>query len=178
MDLENNWSKIRNIKRLCERKKIIMQILKKNEVEFISDLCLLDLPLAFYKLKVPGWVIQLLAAPPVSPSLSSRGGFCCDQEGGTPGSPLGGTVQFFWKIVCVPPAPSPPTLVCPNFFPIMYSFWWIGCPFQGRGQSLYGSALSCLVLMAALCVSWDWPGPWFPLAALISDLPALLASGE
>ena len=39
----------------------------------------------------------------------------------------------WWECFSIP---SPFTLVCPRFFPIMYGFWWISCPFPVRGQSV------------------------------------------
>ena len=116
------------LKRLCEREKI-MQLVKKNVVEFISTefgVCLLSSPsgshLFFYQLRIQWWVIQLLAATRVPPSPASRGGFYCNQKGRAPGSPLGGTVQFSRKIVGVSPASTPSVLVCPSLFSLMYSF--------------------------------------------------------
>ena len=68
-----------------DAKENITQILKRNEVKFISaehemnshvfHLLLLDPPLAFYQLNVQWWVTQFLAAPHISPSPASRGGF-------------------------------------------------------------------------------------------------------
>ena len=54
--------------------------------------------------QVPGWVIQLLAAPLVSPSPAFRGGFYFDWEDGTSCSPLGGIFQYSGKL-CVFPLP-------------------------------------------------------------------------
>ena len=52
---------------------------------FAFCLLLLDLSLAFYQLKVPGWIVQLLAALHASPSPTSRGVFYCGRRVG----PLG-----------------------------------------------------------------------------------------
>ena len=54
--------------------------MSQQNLVFAFCLLFLDLPLAFYQLKVLGWVIQLLAALHV-PSPASRGGFYCDLGG-------------------------------------------------------------------------------------------------
>ena len=61
----------------------------------------LDSSLVFYQLRVLGWVIQLLATLPVSPSPFPRGNFCGNPEGEVCVSPLGGTIQSSGKIVGV-----------------------------------------------------------------------------
>ena len=93
--------------------------LSQQSLVFAFCLLLLDPPWIFFSSRYRCG-LSILAAPHVLTSPASRGGFYCDQEGGTLGSPLGDPVQSSGKIMG--PTPIPPILVCPSLFPVMYSF--------------------------------------------------------
>ena len=118
---------------------------KSSQQSLFAFCFLLDLPLAFYQLQSPR--VDHLTSGSTACTILMCLQRCFLLHSGkwdTLVSP-GKCCSVYWENCgWVPPAPVPPILVCPSLLPIMYSFCWTSCTFQG-GANLCKRVSSFLV---------------------------------
>ena len=201
----------------------IVQIMKKNEVEFISAGSSVCWPTVFFRIHpwcqllfqssfrqpvqgyqwstVCDFLLQACLVPTVLPcclfiSTRPRGGLSnlwqyhmyhlhllleqgllgnqeCGISGSLPWEMLF-SLQGRWWVCSLPLCHMSWSVLCYFHYCIVSEELDVSC--EGP-ICVKGSTFSCLALMAALCASRGWAGPWIPLAVSISNLSALLFSG-